>query len=185
MDLNASHTTEVVDHKRVLNSTWIRSMGKRLVGNGQAAAQEHAPRLRIPELCTYGGTRDAKEVENFLFDMEQYFLAANIEDEIEEATGPIPKSVRRLLQEISRRLLLWRAIDNEIELTLGAKHPAMMPYRVVQPELEELRKQLAEMLDSGIIVHAKSPYGALVLFQKNFDGSLRMFCDYRALNKIK
>ncbi|KAL2454719.1 Uncharacterized protein Adt_47779 [Abeliophyllum distichum] len=80
MDLNASHTTEVVDHKSVLNSTWIRSMGKRLVGNGQAAAQEHAPRLRIPELCTYGGTRDAKEVENFLFDMEQYFLAANIED---------------------------------------------------------------------------------------------------------
>ncbi|KAL0373318.1 UNVERIFIED_CONTAM: hypothetical protein Sradi_3247500 [Sesamum radiatum] len=27
------------------------------------------------------GARDAKEVENFLFDIEQYFLAANVEDE--------------------------------------------------------------------------------------------------------
>ncbi|KAL0304835.1 UNVERIFIED_CONTAM: hypothetical protein Scaly_3006800 [Sesamum calycinum] len=32
-------------------------------------------------LEAYGGARDAKEVENFLFDMEQYFLAANVEDE--------------------------------------------------------------------------------------------------------
>lgn len=40
------------------------------------------------------------------------------------------------------------------------------------------------MLESGIIVPAKSPYGAPVLFQKKADGSLRMCCDYRALNKI-
>ncbi|KAG8379069.1 hypothetical protein BUALT_Bualt07G0049900 [Buddleja alternifolia] len=40
-----------------------------------------APRLRIPEPRAYEGARDAKEVENFLFDMEQYFIAANIVDE--------------------------------------------------------------------------------------------------------
>ncbi|KAL0303330.1 UNVERIFIED_CONTAM: hypothetical protein Sradi_6201100 [Sesamum radiatum] len=34
-----------------------------------------------PEPKAYGGARDVKEVENFLVDMEQYFLAANIEDE--------------------------------------------------------------------------------------------------------
>ncbi|KAL0455585.1 UNVERIFIED_CONTAM: Transposon Tf2-11 polyprotein [Sesamum latifolium] len=53
-----------------------------------------------------------------------------------------------------------------------------------QPELVELRKQLKDMLESGIIKPAKSPYGAPVLFQKKADGSLRMCCDYRALNKI-
>ncbi|KAL0433231.1 UNVERIFIED_CONTAM: hypothetical protein Slati_2657400 [Sesamum latifolium] len=37
--------------------------------------------LWIPEPKAYSGARDAKEVENFLFDMEQYFLAANVEDE--------------------------------------------------------------------------------------------------------
>ncbi|XP_022876954.1 uncharacterized protein LOC111395186 [Olea europaea var. sylvestris] len=40
------------------------------------------------------------------------------------------------------------------------------------------------MLESGIIVPAKSPYGAPVLFQKKADGSFIMCCDYRALNKI-
>ncbi|KAL2471468.1 Uncharacterized protein Adt_39604 [Abeliophyllum distichum] len=53
---------------------------QRVVGNGQAPAQEYAPRLKISEPLTCGVERDAKEVENFLFDMEQYFLVANIED---------------------------------------------------------------------------------------------------------
>ncbi|KAL0449361.1 UNVERIFIED_CONTAM: hypothetical protein Slati_1492500 [Sesamum latifolium] len=35
-----------------------------------------------------------------------------------------------------------------------------------QPELVELRKQLKEMLESGIIKPAKSSYGAPVLFQR-------------------
>ncbi|KAL2470407.1 Uncharacterized protein Adt_38543 [Abeliophyllum distichum] len=38
---------------------------QRVVGNGQALAQEYAPRLRILESRTYGGKRNAKEVENF------------------------------------------------------------------------------------------------------------------------
>ncbi|KAL0295733.1 UNVERIFIED_CONTAM: hypothetical protein Scaly_3090900 [Sesamum calycinum] len=58
------------------------------------------------------------------------------------------------------------------------------PYRMSQPKLVELRKQLKEMLESSIIKPAKSPYRASVLFQKKADGSLRMCCDYWALNKI-
>ncbi|KAL0444519.1 UNVERIFIED_CONTAM: hypothetical protein Slati_2174600 [Sesamum latifolium] len=33
----------------------------------------------IPERKAYGGARDKKDVENFLFDIEQYFLIANVE----------------------------------------------------------------------------------------------------------
>ncbi|KAL2235936.1 UNVERIFIED_CONTAM: RNA-directed DNA polymerase [Sesamum indicum] len=55
---------------------------------------------------------------------------------------------------------------------------------MLQPELVELRKPLKDMLESGIIKPTKSPYGAPVLFHKKADGSLRMCCDYRALNKI-
>ena len=51
------------------------------------------------------------------------------------------------------------------------------------PELEELRRQLKELLDAGFIGPSKSPYGAPVLFQKKHDGSLRMCIFYRALNK--
>nr|GFB27918.1 uncharacterized protein [Tanacetum cinerariifolium] len=52
------------------------------------------------------------------------------------------------------------------------------------PELEELRKQLKELIDAGYIRPSKAPYGAPVLFQRKKDGSLRMCIDYRALNKV-
>ncbi|XP_025640966.1 uncharacterized mitochondrial protein AtMg00860-like [Arachis hypogaea] len=52
------------------------------------------------------------------------------------------------------------------------------------PELEELKKQLNDLLDVGFIHPSKAPYGAPVLFQKKHDGSLRLCINYRALNKI-
>nr|CAN78156.1 hypothetical protein VITISV_022113 [Vitis vinifera] len=51
-------------------------------------------------------------------------------------------------------------------------------------KLEELRKQLNELLDAGFIQPSKAPYGASVLFQRKHDGSLRMCIDYWALNKV-
>ncbi|GFS29830.1 hypothetical protein Acr_00g0008700 [Actinidia rufa] len=53
---------------------------------------------------------------------------------------------------------------------VGAKIPAMAPYRMAPPELEELRRQLKELLDVVFIQPSKSSYGALVLFQRKHDG---------------
>ncbi|KAG6520213.1 hypothetical protein ZIOFF_017251 [Zingiber officinale] len=36
------------------------------------------PLVRVPEPKSFGGTRSAKELENFLWDMEQYFVAAKV-----------------------------------------------------------------------------------------------------------
>ncbi|XP_070029262.1 uncharacterized protein [Nicotiana sylvestris] len=52
------------------------------------------------------------------------------------------------------------------------------------PELEELRKQLKELLDAGHIRPSKAPFGTPVLSQKKKDGSLHLCIDYRALNKV-
>lgn len=51
-------------------------------------------------------------------------------------------------------------------------------------ELAVLRKQLDELLTANFIQPSKFPFGALVLFQKKKDDSLRLCVDYRALNKI-
>lgn len=85
---------------------------------------------------------------------------------------------------LPKQLPPQRKVDHCIELVPGAKPPAMASYRMSPLELEELRRQLKEMLDAGYIQPSKAPYGAPVLFQKKHDGSIRMSIDCRALNKV-
>ena len=60
----------------------------------------------------------------------------------------------------------------------------MPPYRMAPAELKELKEQLKELLDKGFIRPSSSPWGALVLFVKKKDGSLRLSINYRQLNKV-
>ena len=58
------------------------------------------------------------------------------------------------------------------------------PYRMSTPKLVELKFQLKEMMDRGYIQPNMSPWGALVMFVKNKDGTLSLCIDYRQLNKV-
>ncbi|KAK3000522.1 hypothetical protein RJ639_020946 [Escallonia herrerae] len=51
----------------------------RAVVNTPAGGAEHSSRPRVPEPKSYGGASDAKELENFLFDIEQYFRAIRVD----------------------------------------------------------------------------------------------------------
>ncbi|XP_062107132.1 uncharacterized protein LOC133818349 [Humulus lupulus] len=89
-----------------------------------------------------------------------------------------------MLDKLPNDLPPRRGIDHQIELVPGAKPPTKAPYRMASPELEELRKQINELLEAGFIRPSKVPFGAPVLFQKKHDGSLRLCIDYMALNKV-
>ena len=58
-----------------------------------------------------------------------------------------------------------------------------MPYRMSTPELQELKMQLKELLDLGLIRPSVSPWGAPVIFIRKKDGLWRLYIDYRQLNK--
>lgn len=119
------------------------------------------------------------------------YLAALIEIK-PDVVVEVPDAVADILSEfcdvmppeLPKKLPPRRAVDHKIELEPGARPPAQAPYRMAPKELAELRKQLDDLLDAGLIQPSKAPYGAPVLFQRKQDGSLRMCVDYRALNKV-
>ncbi len=73
---------------------------------------------------------------------------------------------------------------HEIPLVEGASPPNRAPYRMSQPELAELQRQLTVLLEKGYIQPSRSAFGAPCLFVKKKDGTPRLVVDYRALNKI-
>ena len=50
--------------------------------------------------------------------------------------------------------------------------------------MKELKNQLVELLDKGFICLSALHWGAPVLFVKNKDGSMRLYIDYRELNRV-
>jgi len=51
-----------------------------------------------------------------------------------------------------------RVVDHKIELESGTQPSAIGPYHMASPELEELRKQMKELLDAGYIRPSKAPW---------------------------
>ncbi|XP_019092317.1 PREDICTED: uncharacterized protein LOC109129132 [Camelina sativa] len=51
-------------------------------------------------------------------------------------------------------------------------------------EMAELKKQLGELMEKGLVRPSSSPWGAPVLFVKNKDGTFRLCIDYLGLNKV-
>ncbi|WVZ76005.1 hypothetical protein U9M48_024012 [Paspalum notatum var. saurae] len=77
-----------------------------------------------------------------------------------------------------------RAVEFAINLVLGTAPIAKAPYRMSGKEYDELKKQLDDLLEKGLIRCSVSPWGAPVLFVKKKDGSMRLCIDYRGLNAV-
>ena len=77
-----------------------------------------------------------------------------------------------------------RDMEFKIELVLGTTPISRRPYRMPPNELAELKIQLQDLLDKGLIQPSSSPWGYPALFVKKKDKSLRMCVDYRPLNAV-
>lgn len=74
-------------------------------------------------------------------------------------------------------------IVHRIQLKEGQTEPYSRPLRRMSTqELDELKKQLQEYLESGRLRPSESPWGTNVIFAKKKDGNLRFCVDYRGLN---
>lgn len=64
-----------------------------------------------------------------------------------------------------------------INLEPSAAPIAKAPYRMAPTELGELKNQLEDMMGKGFIRPSSLSWGAVVLFLKKEDGSMRLYID--------
>lgn len=116
------------------------------------------------------------------------FILCHIRDErvvLPEASDiPVVNEFRDVFPDEIPDLPPQREVEFNITLQPGTGPISKAPYRMGQVEMEELKKQLEDLLDKGYIRPSVSPWGAPVLFVKKKDGSLRMCVDYRELNNV-
>ena len=77
-----------------------------------------------------------------------------------------------------------RDVDFFIELHPNTSPISMNPHRMAPVELHELKVQLQKFLNKGFIQPRTSPWGALILFAKKKDKTLRLCIYYRQLNRV-
>lgn len=77
-----------------------------------------------------------------------------------------------------------REYDHTIPLIPGAQPVNVRPYRYTPLQKDEIERQVADILDRGIIKPSSSPFSSPVLLVKKKDGSWRFCVDYRHLNAI-
>jgi len=113
---------------------------------------------------------------------------------LKEETSPeeeIPEEIKAVLEDypdvlsgLPSGLPPKRAVDHSIDVEPGQSVPLRGIYPLSSIELEELHKQIDELIQKGFIRPSVSPYGGPILFVKKKSGELRMCVDYRMLNKI-
>ena len=77
-----------------------------------------------------------------------------------------------------------RDIKFKIKLVSGTTPISRRPYRMPPNELAELKVQLQDLLEKGLIRPSASPWSCPAIFVKKKDKSLRMCVDYRPLNAM-
>jgi hypothetical protein len=130
--------------------------------------------------------RDPKDQQAFLVQLHrdvktQHAVNATIAKSI--ADIPIVCEFPDVFLDNLPGLPLDRDVEFKIELILGTAPISKRPYRMPLNELAELKTQLGELLQKGLICPSSSPWGCPAIFVKK-DQSLRMCVDYRPLNTV-
>ncbi|KAJ0469634.1 putative nucleotidyltransferase, Ribonuclease H [Helianthus annuus] len=145
------------------------------------------------QLCVYGETpsKDLRlmsciQASKHLQKEYKAFLAHIVVAEEKEKKVidkvPVVRDFPRVFSDDLPGLPPSRDIDFRIDLIPGANPVTKAPYQLAPFEMRELSSQLQELFDKGFICPSTSPWGTLVLFVKNKDGSFQICIDYRELN---
>ena len=72
-------------------------------------------------------------------------------------------------------------VSHKIRLKEGVPYTRRM-YAIPDSLQDEVDRQMAELLEQGMIEESDSPYAAPIVSVKKRDGEIRLTCDYRSIN---
>ncbi|KAJ4973268.1 hypothetical protein NE237_006442 [Protea cynaroides] len=129
---------EDIDNLRVVNEDLKAKITvlERAVANG-GPSQREISKLRIPEPKPFNGTRDAKVLENFIWQMEQYFKASKMEDEDEKGRSVEFISALQLTKGLKKGEITYVASLREEE-DMGPKKAQPQEIEVVLNEYKDI-----------------------------------------------
>lgn len=104
----------------------------------------------------------------------------------------LPPEIWKMLQEFTDivvddlpdKLPPERSISHHIDFILGASLPNKVAYRMSPKDNEEIRKQVQELLDKGLIRESLRPCVFPMVLAPKKGGEWQMCIDSRAINKI-
>ncbi|XP_009779304.2 uncharacterized protein [Nicotiana sylvestris] len=135
---------------------------RRAVGNEEAQRGADRTKVRIPEPKEFNGTRSAKKLENFLWDMEQYFHAAKVQDE-----DKVPITTMYLVDDAK---LWWRT---RVADDVSAGRPKIDSWEGLKKELKDqffpsnagwiARDRLKKLKQTGTVRDYVKDFSSLML----------------------
>jgi hypothetical protein len=105
----------------------------------------------------------------------------DLPEEIQELLGEFADII---VDELPRSLPPMRSVSHHIDLIPRACLPNKAPYRLTPQENEEVKRQVQDLLDKGLVKESLSPCVVPTVLSPKKDGGWRMCTNSRAINKI-
>jgi hypothetical protein len=107
-----------------------------------------------------------------------------MDDLPEEIWELLDNFVDIVVDELPNSLPPIRSISHHIDLIPGASLPNKAAYELTPRENQEVKNQVQELLDKGLVRESLSPCAVPTVLSPKKDGGWRMCTDSRAINKI-
>jgi hypothetical protein len=105
----------------------------------------------------------------------------DLPDEIQELLGEFADII---VDKLPHLFPPMRSVIHHIDLIPGASFPNKVVYRLTPQENEEVKRQVQDLLDKGLVRESLSRCDVLTVLSLKKDGGWRMCTDSRAINKI-
>jgi hypothetical protein len=110
--------------------------------------------------------------------------STRVDDLLEEIQELLRGFTDIIVDKLPRSLPPMRSVSHHIDLIPRASFSNKAAYRLTPQENEEVKRQVRDLLDKGLVRESLSPCVVPIVLSSKKDGGWRMCIDSRAINKI-